>query len=1022
MKKLLLSSALFLTLTIGFSQTVYVDAGASGANDGSSWANAYNDLNNAITNTASGEIWIKAGAYYPGLSGNNAATFTLKNNVAIYGGFSGSETLLSQRDIVNFVTTLSGDLNQNFSKDAADAYHVVTTGNTNSSAILDGVTISGGNAVGGGANSNGGGVYSQPNVGGALGAVFRYCHITGNGASGSGAGAYISCVQTGGNSNGTSFYACKFNDNYATGAGGSIYVTANGSLTFTTPYIESCVFYNSNASGGGSDIGAQNNTSGEVHVQVTNCTFGTNGGNSEIEYIKNGINGTFDIDNSIFYGCDLFTDDLFLAENNCGPLTYLSGTGNANFDPQYRNAPSFDFRLSCTSSCIDIGNTAPLIIGTDILGAPRNTGANPDLGAYEGDFTVPVTVVANATGTVVCQGNMVTLYGSGSAGASYSWSGGISDNVGFTPSVTETFTITATDANGCVATDQISIIVVNPPTVSANASANIICEGDMLTLYGGGATVYSWDNGVSDNVPFAANYTGLYTVTGTDVNGCTNTSTIYITTEFTTGLTAGADQNVCATGSPVINLNGQSNTAPSVLWTTINGNGSFSNNFSDATDYFVTALDLTLDTLKLLFQVNFNACPTYSDTVNVVVRSLPSVTLPADYTICETDSILLQGNITGGTPPFIYNWADGTPVTISTANNEMYLPYVSDIYTLNVTDTYGCFGQDAMIVTVDGSEVISGFVNNSGVPLSNGKVYLYRNELQSMVLDTLISYTITPADNGFYTFPPIPYGNYRIKVIPDTLVFSNLVPTYYGNDFQWDSSLVITHNCNTPFNANIDVITLLGGTGTGTVSGYVIEDFGFGNRYGQNNYNIMIPGGPLKGIDVKLGRNPGGGIQARTTSGNDGKYQFNNLPADNYRIYVDIPGLPMDSSYTVTIDATNATYTDLNYYADSNSVYPILPTAVGIKNYYASLTELDVHPNPAKNYTSINFEMSSDNSAYIVLTDITGKELMKIKFNKLPKGKHEYQINFDNQDFKTGIYFLQVKTDTGIQTKKLIIE
>lgn len=1022
MKKQLFILFAFITASFSYAQVTYVDAGASGANDGSSWANAYNDLNTAITNTASGEIWVKAGTYYPGLSGNNAATFTLKNNVAIYGGFGGSETALSQRDIVNFTTTLSGDLNQNFSKDASDAYHVVTTGNTNSSAILDGFRITGGNAVGGGANSNGGAIYSEPTVGGALGAVFRNCNITGNGASGSGAGAYISCVQTGGNSNGTSFYSCKFSDNYATGAGGSIYVTASGSLTFTTPYIESCLFYNSNASGGGSDIGAQNNASGEVHVQVTNCTFGTNGGNSEIQYIKNGINGTFDIDNSIFYGCNLNSDDVFLAENNCGPLTYLSGTGNANFDPQYRNAGAFDFRLSCTSPCIDIANPTPITQGTDLLGAPRNTGTNPDLGAYEGDFTTPLTVIANATSTIVCLGNMTTLYGSGSPGASYSWSGGISDNMPFTPSVTETFTITATDANNCTATDQITVTVVNPPAVSANASANIICEGDMLTLYGGGASAYSWDNGVTDNVPFAANYSGLYTVTGTDANGCTNTSSIFITTEFTTGLTAGVDQNICATGSPVLSLNAQPFAAPSYMWTTVNGNGTFLNNLDAATNYFVNGSDLLLDTLKLVFQITFNACPNYSDTVNIFMRSVPNVTLPADYTICETDSILLQGNITGGTPPFIYNWTDGTPVTLSTANNEMYLPLVSDIYTLNVTDVYGCFGQDAMIVTLDGSEIISGYVNNSGVPLSDGKVYLIKDEIQNMVFDTLISYTLTPGDNGIFTFPPIPYGNYRIKVIPDTLVFSNLVPTYYGNAFQWDSSVVITHNCSTPFTANLDIISLLGGSGTGTVSGYVIEDFGFGSRYGQNPDHVLVPGGPLKGIDVKLGRNPGGGIQARTTTNNSGKYEFTNLPNDGYRIYVDIPGLPMDSSYTLIVDATTNNFTDLNYYADSNSVYPILPTAVNINQTTTEKSNFSVFPNPAHSYTSILFDLRTNNSAEIILQDITGKQLVNVHLINLPAGKHEYQLNFGNQNLKTGIYFLQVKTDSGIQVKKLIIE
>jgi hypothetical protein len=105
--------------------------------------------------TVSGqEIWVKAGIYKPtATTTDRDATFTLNDKVAVYGGFAGTETDRDQRDFVNNVTILSGDIDNNDSQkpvitsldtvtgNDTNSYHVVTGAN---GAILDGVTITGG--------------------------------------------------------------------------------------------------------------------------------------------------------------------------------------------------------------------------------------------------------------------------------------------------------------------------------------------------------------------------------------------------------------------------------------------------------------------------------------------------------------------------------------------------------------------------------------------------------------------------------------------------------------------------------------------------------------------------------------------------------------------------------------------------------------------------------------------------------------------------------------------------------------
>jgi hypothetical protein len=179
--------------------TIYVDASATGAGTGSSWVDAYTSLQVAIEHALSGDqVWVAVGIYYPDVGGppddDPYTTFMLKNGVEIYGGFAGGETMLSQRDWETNVTVLSGDIDQNDTTDiygvikdvsaiyGTNAYHVVTGGGTDSSAVLDGFTITAGRANGTG-QTNGAGmnnVSSSPTL--------VNLNFTGNWADGDGGG------------------------------------------------------------------------------------------------------------------------------------------------------------------------------------------------------------------------------------------------------------------------------------------------------------------------------------------------------------------------------------------------------------------------------------------------------------------------------------------------------------------------------------------------------------------------------------------------------------------------------------------------------------------------------------------------------------------------------------------------------------------------------------------------------------------------------------------------------------------
>ncbi len=183
----------------------------------------------------------------------------------------------------------------------------------------------------------------------------------------------------------------------------------------------------------------------------------------------------------------------------------------------------------------------------------------------------PLPTVSAGNDQTVCAGSGVTLSGSGAV--SYSWNNNVADGVPFTPAVTNTYNVTGTDANGCSNTDDVVVTVNLLPIVFAG-SDQTVCDGSNVTLTGGGAASYSWDNSVTDGVSFVPASTMTYNVTGTDANGCQNTDAVIVTVNTVNISTAVLNETItsaasgasyqwinCSNNSPVSGATAQSFTA-----------------------------------------------------------------------------------------------------------------------------------------------------------------------------------------------------------------------------------------------------------------------------------------------------------------------------------------------------------------------------------------------------------------------------------------------------------------------------
>ncbi|MFN5181783.1 MAG: hypothetical protein ACK5D5_02020, partial [Bacteroidota bacterium] len=308
--------------------------------------------------------------------------------------------------------------------------------------------------------------------------------------------------------------------------------------------------------------------------------------------------------------------------------------------------------------------------------------------------TATTSVVVNtslipslSSNSPVCSGSALTL--GCSNGVSWNWTGpngftSTNQNPSINPTTSlsaGTYSVSVTDANGCIGTGTISVVINPLPILTVNTDSVCLGQGNAV-LNASGANTYSWSGGTSPNVgstvTASPSTTTVYTLTGVDVNGCINIATTTVTVLSLPNVTVNS-ASVCAPATATLTANG----ANTYVWS--NGTGSGNTivvNPNSTSTYSVTGTDANGCTAIAISTVTVNSQLFVDAGNNDTVCIGSNVSLVASGTPAGTSFVWSPGNLLGSSQTFNASIASTT------------------IYTVTATDANGCTGVDSVTIII----------------------------------------------------------------------------------------------------------------------------------------------------------------------------------------------------------------------------------------------------------------------------------------------------------------------------------
>ncbi len=340
-------------------------------------------------------------------------------------------------------------------------------------------------------------------------------------------------------------------------------------------------------------------------------------------------------------------------------------------------------------------------------------------------------------------GSISSMVNGGVSPYLYSWSNG-STNANITNLSPGTYSVTLTDVNACTTQANIEILNSSNPNVSFNKQNTSCGESNgaiQLNVSGGiSPYIYTWSNG-SANKDLQNLNPGTYSVTVTDIEGCTDELSVNILGSSSPEIIANIVHTTCGEDNGSVNLSVSAGVGPySFNWS--NGSNTSSVNSLASGAYTVTVTDV-------------NDCTDVMQ-INIEDSNAVFVSVNHENTSCGENNGAAVASANGGSGLINYMWSTGS--TNASINN-----LTSGIYSVTVTDQLDCTAVESIQVLSSSAPEVTVQINHTSCGDNNGALiamtsggegpYLYQwsNGLSGSALSNLIpgNYTVTVEDvNG----------------------------------------------------------------------------------------------------------------------------------------------------------------------------------------------------------------------------------------------------------------------------------
>jgi gliding motility-associated-like protein len=395
--------------------------------------------------------------------------------------------------------------------------------------------------------------------------------------------------------------------------------------------------------------------------------------------------GTPQCQSSITFPVNAIDFDLSITKVDATCYGYSDGQATAVING---GTPPFTFQWSNGESNQNITN---LTAGNYSVTVSDNNGC-----VHNASITInqppPLTIAATANTSTICYGDSVILIVSGAN--TYLWSNGLgsSSNVIAYPTTSTTYSVTGTNVIGCTATTQININVNPLPILTANSTPPMICYGESSILSVSGASTYSWSHSLGTGATKTVSPTSstTYTVTGTDFNNCSNTTTVSVAVNPlpTVYISASLD-TICYGDFTTLTASG----ANTYQWNTADNTASITVSPANSTIYTVTGTDI-------------NNCSSTAS-ISILVNPLPTVISSATPNII----CLGENSIITATGANNYSWSH----SLGTGATKTVSPTSSTTYTVTGTDFNNCSNTTTVTVSVNPLPIMSIAMTNSEI-------------------------------------------------------------------------------------------------------------------------------------------------------------------------------------------------------------------------------------------------------------------------------------------------------------------